>query len=322
MIGGGAGGVTAALSACERGVPATLVERSDKGAFGTQLESTRYIDPAMDDWPASHWGDAAWPLRGRRASLPWRASPAAQVAGFWEACFEAKLVALGGGPEGRLHFAKGIHVQRQHLLLSEGDVRFNWRAPERPEEGRRHGAAIVCTGFSKEETGVSESYRGFEFWGPDPYGLKNLGLDPSVRVKALVSGAGGGALQDFLRLVMRPGTTARDVLQQVEWADSELLSCPHIFRAEDEASRARQCGLAPPARPCRAGTSRMRSGPRRCGAARRSGRAFEICSGSIGAASRGTRSCWRTPAVILASATRSIASPPCSWRGPSPARRG
>src|SRR5580765_3670783 len=55
VIGGGAGGVTCALTACGLGVDVTLLELN-VDPLQTQLGvTTRCLDPTEFDWPQPHW---------------------------------------------------------------------------------------------------------------------------------------------------------------------------------------------------------------------------------------------------------------------------
>ncbi|QJW85264.1 FAD-dependent oxidoreductase [Ramlibacter terrae] len=55
VLGGGAAGVSAALTACKQGVHTVIVERRPT-PFHTQLNATsRIADPVEFDWPQPHW---------------------------------------------------------------------------------------------------------------------------------------------------------------------------------------------------------------------------------------------------------------------------
>jgi hypothetical protein len=61
IVGAGAGGVSAALTAVSLDVQTHLIE-SRSAAFQTQaLASSRFISPAQYDWPVDHWEEHDFP---------------------------------------------------------------------------------------------------------------------------------------------------------------------------------------------------------------------------------------------------------------------
>src|SRR5579859_3958794 len=60
VVGAGAAGVSAALTAAELGVLVHLVERED-GPFSRQRRcATRVVDPSVYEWPLGHHADPSW----------------------------------------------------------------------------------------------------------------------------------------------------------------------------------------------------------------------------------------------------------------------
>lgn len=208
VIGGGAAGVNAALTALAVGIDVTLVER-EEAPFVTQTGvDTRWIDPAEYDWPQPHFRDGAYPYKfgPRPFALPFRAGWASDLARSWQRALDA-IVAIAGLP------GMGSLTQMLKTEVTNGSPSVQVY-PTHVELGawaglpqQRFGAAISCVGIGDELVNVPAStglgdYRGFEFWGNDPYARPGLGLArDSGSVRAIVSGGGDGAQQDFQRLL-------------------------------------------------------------------------------------------------------------------------
>ena len=70
VVGAGAAGATAAMSAAQLRVRTTIV---DAGTAPFLLQSgcqTRWLDPAQYDWPFSHWSRQTYPWPRGATSLP------------------------------------------------------------------------------------------------------------------------------------------------------------------------------------------------------------------------------------------------------------
>jgi hypothetical protein len=208
VIGGGAAGVNAALTALALGIDVMLIEREEAPFVTQKGVNTRWIDPAEYDFPQRHFRDGAYPYKfGPRAfALPFRAGWASDLADSWQRALDAiigaglpdmgtltqvlKTAVVGGAPS--------IRVHPTHVELG----------PLAGQPARHFGAAVSCVGIGEERVNVPANtglgdYRGFEFWGNDPYAKPGLGLGSSTTgaVRALISGGGDGAQQDFQRLL-------------------------------------------------------------------------------------------------------------------------
>jgi hypothetical protein len=232
IIGGGAGGATAALRAAERNIPVYLCEQGSL-FFATQAHAERWLDPTQYDWPALHWNRGTLNQPGFATALPWQAERSDRLAQKWEVAF---LNALGSSL---------IHVFPTKAIV-RADVGAAWARGRQLVScthfrGVDFGAALSCVGFGSEKTEVDPRYKGFDFWAGDPYELPGWGLPPK-KCSAVMSGGGDGALQDFLRLTIgskQPG----EVINLLEQRGIEI-DYASILRAEDVAHRC--CLWAPP----------------------------------------------------------------------------
>ncbi len=246
IIGAGAAGVTAAVLATRAGVrDVTLVERSHTIMSLQARTTSRWLDPVQYDWPASHWHEAVWPLdekfqfSGTAPSRP-RNYPltAAILRDEGHRFFTAVNV-----PFGRLTAAtsEDLAIEFQNRTTPYlGSIRTffstvvdgwhnvrgkNWFSvkithPDGKERDYlRADIIILAVGFGLEQASVEDSswpgatFRGLDFWSSDRFEQPNMGLSaPDGEV--LVSGAGDGALQDFIRLSTGL-RSAREVLKSV-----------------------------------------------------------------------------------------------------------
>jgi hypothetical protein len=199
IVGAGLAGAVTALTAASLNVPTTVIDRADK-PLNVQLGCfTRVLCPAQYDWPAHHWSD------GR---LPWNA----KIPLLWQ-LGRAGDLALGLGREfletverlPHLTFMPHTEIpedQRRALKdqAPQGDFRINFvdaHTKAVDPTDHRFAAVFSCLGPGVERSSVG-TYSGFRFWKMDPFSIPNLNLD--VTPKVYISGAGDGALQDFLRI--------------------------------------------------------------------------------------------------------------------------
>jgi len=198
IIGGGACGITAAIRAAQLGVTATVLERSPR-LFGLQAGcATRWLDPSQYDWPLDHWTQGYFPWAGATMPLYFLSDWANRLAHLWRLHLHAASVAFGT----LLRVHVGAHlVAPAPFFHSPGaatvDVKYVNAAGMQIDT---FGAVLVTTGFGSENTKVGSTFRGFAFWETDPFASANLALPSGVTPRVLISGAGDGALQDFLRI--------------------------------------------------------------------------------------------------------------------------
>lgn len=231
VIGAGAGGVTAAMTAGELGVHVTLCEAKNH-FFGRQAQSTRHIDPTEYDWPQPHWKAGSFPWTTPHMPLPFPAAAADVLAAHWHGTF-ARWLKTPNGRNVTVHKAAPIHsanltTHATHLEL------FSTHVPGGPH---RFGAAASFAGFVREKVAVPEAgvsqYRGFPYWSLDPYDISDFDLPGYDKVRVLISGGGDGALQDFIRVVT--GRSAKACYAELTAAG--LIEPVDLVLAEDLAKR-------------------------------------------------------------------------------------
>ena len=114
-------------------------------------------------------------------------------------------------------------------------VHLDWTNSAGALQAGDFGLVVVALGFGEKTTTVSAAcpYRGFEFWGNDPFSLPNLGCATLPRV--LISGGGDGGLHDFLRIAT-PCKSAEEIWHSLP---ANLHSALGELRdAEDQVLRA------------------------------------------------------------------------------------
>ena len=212
ILGGGACGVTAAIRAAELGVPTVLLERSPR-LFGLQAGcTTRWLDPAQYDWPLDHWMAATFPWAGAPMPLSWSADWAHALARWWRLGLQA-AVAYFGPTMLNVEFNASISTSAPFTYpMALPVINVNYTTSGGPQT-KPFGAVLVTVGFGLENTTAPSSYRGFAFWESDPFSNPNWGVPAGTAPRILISGAGDGALQDFLR-IMTGQKSAQDAFQK------------------------------------------------------------------------------------------------------------
>ena len=239
VVGAGAAGVTAALRAAlsEVGVEVVLLERGTH-LFAAQAGcNSRRIDPALYDWAVDHYvtGWYPWTAEWPPVPLPWKVGRAADLAGEWEASYKRVVPTLAPGrltAEIGHDFCDIVGRDSPRPSVPGGpdiDPRFDPLLAESAEghpyrvlvwdrsssQGRPTpkvypaDVVVLCFGAGPERCfhrwpahkGTGHAY-GYPFWSTDPYGKRSAGV--GGRAKVLISGAGDGGIQDFLRLVTKP----------------------------------------------------------------------------------------------------------------------
>jgi hypothetical protein len=215
VVGAGAGGASAAIQAAAQGISTTLVERNNASFLTQRLAATRIIDPIQYDWPLDHCYIGRFPWAAHHAPLPlsFAAARADQLAIRWQ--YELRAAAATFPSLLTVRFSTTVSnvvpVQPGdllHVTLGSGgsiDV----------------GAIVNAKGFGNEQCRIEYPsgtlcYEGQPFWGPDSF----VTLDPSKH-EVLISGAGDGALQDYLRIVTGLGR-AIDIVRWLNIPSSVL----------------------------------------------------------------------------------------------------
>ncbi|MGG5820486.1 hypothetical protein [Falsiroseomonas sp. HW251] len=224
VAGAGAAGVTAALAAVRAGVPAMLFEASNDSLALQRFAGSRFIDPAVYDWPVDHWGSRL--LRhGGSVPLPFAADYASRLASQWMATLQAQAAA----PATLLTCywgAAAIGIATIQLP----DTTLGTRVVLDGVGSFEGGALIWATGDKQEDTAIAGSgFTGRPFWGPDDLTMLGAGA------RVLVSGAGDGALQDALRAL----TGRDDMGYLLRDLDIDPAAAALVQSAEDRAHRIR-----------------------------------------------------------------------------------
>jgi len=197
VVGAGAGGATAAMTAKELGVPCTLVD--SEPLVGGQLRpfarqrgcTTRQIEPSLYDWPLprhnhSSWGHPSMPLTytaGLANDVVMRdldpAFKAAKLRTSWGAIVEDK-------PERGL--SGMLEVKVKDVLSGDTSTLLC-------------DMVLFAIGAGQETVTVG-AYSGYRFWDSDAF--NQVPLVNSGNGNVLISGGGDGALQDLIRIVTDP----------------------------------------------------------------------------------------------------------------------
>lgn len=226
VVGGGVAGAIASMTAAENNVPAVLVEKSM--LFRKQVPARhRVVCPTQYDWPAPHWAEGVYPWAGARMPLSWSKDAASAVAAQWTSA----LLAVASANPHLLSIRLGCKFVSHTIDVTEEAVRATFDRPLIPS---LYSIVIACTGSGPERISVAPTYTGFSFWSPDPYGRSNLGLAPGVRPNILISGAGDGSLQDYIRIVC--GRGAGDVYSNLP-DDLKPIIEGTVAKIEDAAMR-------------------------------------------------------------------------------------
>jgi hypothetical protein len=248
VIGGGAAGLTAAAAASRLGVrDVTLAERAGTVMPLQSRSVSRWLDPVQYDWPAAHWADEAWPVdetprRFTAVSIPFPKLTAA-LAEDWALEFQNRTAGILGRGVTALFDTEASLWRRATGGGLEVDL-------HNLKTGATAVAAcdllILAAGFGVEHSAVPDTtsatdFWGLDFWSTDKFETVDMGI-AAAKHGVLVSGAGDGALQDFVRLATGL-RSVRDLLEAVWSSTPDSTPWKDQFSAlwhwEDNAGRAR-----------------------------------------------------------------------------------
>ena len=221
VIGAGVAGVSTAIYAARQGATVVLIVARPHPITLQSGCRTRWVDPSQYDWPAEHANAARWPPARSRVAAPlgFSANFADQLAIHWANVLVAAQLTHGA----RLKIMYGATVGVLWLVtLPSGITRVSAEVTDTygVVTSTRFNAVIFARGFSGERTTVPLSapatapaaplslapaplppeFTGQKFWEDDTFETANFGLPASQQGDVLVSGAGDGALQDYIRL--------------------------------------------------------------------------------------------------------------------------
>jgi hypothetical protein len=217
IIGAGAAGVTAALTAVKDRVRALVIERSS-APFGRQTASaTRWIDPMQYDWPAASWAGSTYPPIGT-TPLPYIAARAKLLALHWSVVWQRELLRNRGFLQVRYRtrvvgirpiYPAGSTVPYFDLTLSDGSKisaqAFIWAAGFGAER---------CEILNLRLPGKPVKFRGVPFWGNDALEKPGCGIGGS-NPRIAILGGGDGAIQDALRALTKQ-KSVRDIYSSLK----------------------------------------------------------------------------------------------------------
>jgi hypothetical protein len=232
VVGAGAAGATAAITAGQHRLDTTLIELTAH-SFGRQAGCpTRWVDPMQYDWPADQWGGRHY--SGHSAvPLHWDADWAYRLALRWRATLRYAVTTLPL----QVHFfawITNVIPIGSAAAPNELEVHFNRLPPI------RFHVLIWAAGFGKETCTIIDQrhgtghrkYTGPNFWARDSLekrGCGSLASQPQV----VILGGGDGGVQDSLRALTKE-SSARAIYDKLRIPDSVA----HLIRnAEDRAHR-------------------------------------------------------------------------------------
>lgn len=200
VIGGGAGGATAAMVAASEDVETVLVE-SGSNTFNMQAACrTRWICPTAYDYPHTHFHRRCFPVTGAPHHVDWTADWANLLSVRWRAQLKA-MIDSKQYPLTLLKYSKA-----EVLKPNVGrplSVQITTEEPNQLIVVRDEPAQLVLstTGFGEERRFLNDKhpYYGFPFWKSDPLQKPNVGVKRG-HADVLISGSGDGGLQDLLRV--------------------------------------------------------------------------------------------------------------------------
>lgn len=203
VVGGGPGGVSAALRATAAGVPTTIVDPNLEPFSRQRACHTRWIDPTVYEWPLSCHSEIAW---GERLPLPYSGGKSSEIVRLhWDPPIHAHTVPQNSDQHNRsrLSLTRGFaslpieEDMNDTVMVSVS----NAASASSPATLMFANLALWAPGPPRENTRCG-NYVGFHFWESDPYDQSPL--LPAQDSRIVVSGGGDGALQDILRFVFDP----------------------------------------------------------------------------------------------------------------------
>jgi hypothetical protein len=226
VVGAGVAGATVAIEAADQGVKTVVIERAPQ-AFATQSScTTRWIDPTQYDWPLAHWNVGHYPWNATLVPtfLPWPSPASAHtLAVAWQQELAKHIGRLSSHltyrPQATLTDVQPAPTSNQVIALIDDALRPG-------PNSMTCDVVLIATGFGRESCNLGDEYHrhaprrhateGIPFWADDDLGKPDFGLGPRA-VRVLISGAGDGALQDFLRVATDPAKvrSAKEIFDRI-----------------------------------------------------------------------------------------------------------
>jgi len=226
IVGAGVGGITAAMYAATAGVDVTLMEQKGR-PFDRHHSCGRVVNPTQYDWQLAHWDEGMLPFSGTPPMLlAWpKPDRATFLTGNWLAQYNTFKITPDGRNINERFRTKFLRAQPSPSAPGPLNVEFQ----ELDQTGHPIGLVrdehfhmlISAIGFGEERCFLYKThpFRGFEFWANDPYEQAGLTWKAQsiIKKRVVISGAGDGALQDFLRIVTKK-SCAFDIWKSLDLA--------------------------------------------------------------------------------------------------------
>lgn len=242
VIGAGACGMSAAIALASQGLQVLVVDRIPV-PFSVQLDcTTRWLDPTQYDWPMDHWTSQSfrWQNTHSNPPFPWNADHASLIVkNQWIPLLNTHTRAIGK----RLKFRGRTDARIGKISIRKTMPKLLFPEIEDLETGQRtssygFAAIIIATGSAPERCSLPNcpKFVGYPFWSTDPFEKLSSGVAGDKSDRVLVSGAGDGALQDFLRVLTRR-KSVRQIFDDLKLGAAQF-DINRIFSAEQKAERA------------------------------------------------------------------------------------
>lgn len=231
VVGGGPAGIAMCLRAAQWAarlpMTVTLLEEEEY-CLRLLNNTTRQIHPTIYEWPAPSCTVNKFPAGDRDPSrlseiLRWAADNGSVLAEYFTNQLKECVSTA----------ACAVELRCPATVVGEPTVVQTSSSPSGPDRvavtikddggtrSEQFHLVLFATGMGEEKTWVPQpgkpeytgGYWGPRFWENDQANEKNLGLD-GTQPKVLISGAGDGALQDFIRILT--GQEASTLLTQME----------------------------------------------------------------------------------------------------------
>lgn len=198
VAGGGVAGAVCVMRCLAYRFDVTWLEK--KGSpFSLQLDSDRWLSPFFYEWPWGPWWADAFPVLADVATISFPAGVSSDIAREWQ----NRFAAIATAPVSRITYKPNTTFDNYDLRNPGAEqpvvvVTFTTTdsTMEKISSDMESDILVIATGAATERR-VGQ-YRGHSFWSIDPF-KRLLGRLPP-RPHILVSGAGDGALQDFVRI--------------------------------------------------------------------------------------------------------------------------
>ena len=222
ISGAGIGGATCALEAVHKyGARVLLLEKEPFPFLLQRRCITRNVDPNLYDWPAAQWQKKVYPSQpGDSVHFTIEASEQPRnVARRWADSLNAAAA------DQLLEIRYCSHITKVHADLSAARTHtVEWYDDRAKSADQEQAAMVIFAEGPGEERDTLRStmgsqFRGYRFWDTDPFTN-----DPIRARRIIIAGSGDGALQDFLRLLLKPRTPLRTLLDNCAIPEEHLAS--------------------------------------------------------------------------------------------------